>query len=165
MRKEPDGWVAGAGKVLCFSKVLKRLIRAAERPTPQTPQSRLPGGNSHSGVRVLRMPMEKECGGATESRYLAFMGRLETWRSAGQRQFSQFLFDDRGETAPGRGYISSDQDEFGGESGGDHAQTSPDVGGLFLECLDGGGIFFFRKAEQLMKRDRLSLWSEIAVVA
>ena len=42
---------------------------------------------THSGAGILRMPMEKESGSATEPRYFAFMGGLETWRFAGQRQF------------------------------------------------------------------------------
>jgi hypothetical protein len=41
----------------------------------------------HSGVGILRMPMEKESGSATEPRYFAFMGGLEAWRFAAQGQF------------------------------------------------------------------------------
>src|ERR1700679_1602997 len=54
---------------------------------------------SRSGVRVLGMPMEKESCSAAEPRYFAFLGGLETRWFAAQSQFSQFLFDDRRETA------------------------------------------------------------------
>src|ERR1700722_11461063 len=34
---------------------------------------------THSGLRILRMPMEKESGSTTEPRNFAFMGGLKAW--------------------------------------------------------------------------------------